>query len=86
MARSLTWRFMVKPGPQELEGLIALKIQYPKTLEWLRKWHYDVINANSVIIDDFTLRQGQGKAQVLDELCKTIEQSPNILEALRRQG
>lgn len=77
---------MVKPEKQELEALAMLSQnpQFQKVLGWLKRGLEDQDRRNRNTSEDYSLRQGQGRSQVLVEITDTAQEAPKKLDSIRR--
>jgi len=67
---------MIRPTPEVTKALAASVRQYPVIVEWLQEWRMHELEQLPNVAQNTAL--AQGRCQILSELAKYIEQSPEI--------
>ena len=67
---------MIRPTPEVTKALAASVRQYPVIVEWLQEWRMHELEQLPNVAQNMAL--AQGRCQILSELTKYIEQSPEI--------
>jgi hypothetical protein len=67
---------MIRPTPEVTKALAASVRQYPVIVEWLQEWRMHELEQLPNVAQNTAL--AQGRCQILSELTKYIEQSPEI--------
>jgi hypothetical protein len=67
---------MIRPTPEVTKALAASVRQYPVIAEWLQEWRMHELEQLPNVAQNTAL--AQGRCQILSELTKYIEQSPEI--------
>ena len=67
---------MIRPTPEVTKALAASVRQYPVIAEWLQEWRMHELEQLPNVAENTAL--AQGRCQILSELTKYIEQSPEI--------
>jgi hypothetical protein len=67
---------MIRPTPEVTKALAASVRQYPVIAEWLQEWRMHELEQLPSVAQNTAL--AQGRCQILSELTKYIEQSPEI--------
>ena len=67
---------MIRPSPEVIKALAASVRQYPVIAEWLQEWRMHELEQLPNVAQNTAL--AQGRCQILSELTKYIEQSPEI--------
>jgi hypothetical protein len=67
---------MIRPTPEVTKALAASVRQYPVIAKWLQEWRMHELEQLPNVAQNTAL--AQGRCQILSELTKYIEQSPEI--------
>ena len=67
---------MIRPTPEVTKALAASVRQYPVIAEWFAEWRMHELEQLPSVAQNTAL--AQGRCQILSELTKYIEQSPEI--------
>ena len=68
---------MIRPSPEVIKALAASVRQYPVLAEWFQEWRaHELEQLPSVAQQSVAL--AQGRCQVLTELSKFVNESPEI--------
>jgi hypothetical protein len=67
---------MKRPSPEVIKALAQMEHQYPVVGEWLREWSSDELSRLPNVTQSTAL--AQGRCQVLLELVKLIDESPEL--------
>ena len=70
---------MKRPSPEVIKALANTVRQYPEVLEWLEGWSTEELSRLPNATQNTAL--AQGRCQVLSEVTKVIEQSPETISA-----
>lgn len=67
---------MIRPSPDVVKSIAIMSRQYPDILEWLGEWQRHELERLPSVTQNVAL--AQGRCQVLSELHKLVEQSPDL--------
>lgn len=74
---------MRKPSDEDIIMLSAISRQYPKFKEWLEEWRQAELGTLPYH-SPTNVGIGQGRCQVLTEVCKLVTDAPELAAKLRR--
>ena len=70
---------MINPKPEVIQSLATVCRQYPEVLNWLQEWRDHELQKLPSVLQNTAL--AQGRCQVLSEITRLIEQSPETFSA-----
>jgi len=70
---------MINPKPEVIKSLATVCRSYPEILDWLKEWRDHELSKLPSVLQNTAL--AQGRCQVLSEVTKVIEQSPETISA-----
>jgi len=70
---------MINPKPEVVQSIATVYRQYPEVLEWLKEWRDHELQTLPSVLQNTAL--AQGRCQVLSEITRLIEQSPETFSA-----
>ena len=70
---------MISPKPEVVKSIATVSRQYPAILEWLKEWRDHELQTLPSVLQNTAL--AQGRCQVLSEITRLIEQSPETFSA-----
>jgi|TARA_R100000995_G_C3466258_1_gene115848 hypothetical protein len=70
---------MINPKPEVVQSIAVVCRQYPEVLEWLKEWRDHELQTLPSVLQNTAL--AQGRCQVLSEITRLIEQSPETFSA-----
>ena len=70
---------MISPKPEVVKSIATVSRQYPEILEWLKEWRDHELQPLPSVLQNTAL--AQGRCQVLSEITRLIEQSPETFSA-----
>ena len=73
---------MINPKPEVIKSLATVCRSYPEILDWLKEWRGHELSKLPSVLQNTAL--AQGRCQVLSEITKVIEQSPETISAKSR--
>jgi phosphopantothenate synthetase len=73
---------MISPKPEVIKSLATVRRSYPEIVEWLKEWRDHELSKLPSVLQNTAL--AQGRCQVLSEVTKVIEQSPETISAKSR--
>jgi hypothetical protein len=76
---------MIRAETRLIEALVALKNNpyWQEVLKWMEDSLKEQREANDVMSDDVKLRQGQGRAQELNEILKAAEGAVKVHQKMK---
>ena len=73
---------MIKPSSEDIRVISSVARQHPHFLEWLGEWRKRELEQLPYVTNQ-ALTVAQGRCQVLTELVKLLNDSPNLAAQLR---
>ena len=70
---------MISPKPEVVKSIATVSRQYPEILVWLKEWRDHELQTLPSVLQNTAL--AQGRCQVLSEITRLIEQSPETFSA-----
>ena len=70
---------MINPKPEVVKSLATVSRSYPEIVGWLKEWRDHELKTLPSVLQNTAL--AQGRCQVLSEITKLIEQSPETISA-----
>ena len=70
---------MINPKPEVVKSIATVSRQYPEILEWFKEWRDHELQTLPSVLQNTAL--AQGRCQVLSEITRLIEQSPETFSA-----
>ena len=70
---------MISPKPEVVKSIATVSRQYSEILEWLKEWRDHELQTLPSVLQNTAL--AQGRCQVLSEITRLIEQSPETFSA-----
>ena len=70
---------MINPKPEVVKSLATVSRSYPEIVQWLKEWRDHELKTLPSVLQNTAL--AQGRCQVLSEITKLIEQSPETFSA-----
>lgn len=67
---------MIRPDPKIVKALAVCVRQYPELLEWVNNWRQHELEQLPNVSNNVAL--AQGRCQVLSELAKLMNESPDL--------
>jgi hypothetical protein len=74
---------VIRPDPELVKTINALGGHFPRFVEWLTAWRqYELERLPSASADTVAIMQG--RCQVLTELCKLVQDAPELVAQSKR--
>ena len=73
---------MINPKPEVVREIATVCREHPNVLNWLKEWRDHELSKLPSVLQNTAL--AQGRCQVLSEITRLIEQSPETFSAKSR--